>query len=232
MLKVNDIFESISGEGGGFLQGTWVTGVRLQGCNLTCSWCDTPQGQNDDGIIMGLFTVQDIIEKIQKIGNNHILITGGEPLLQKEVNDLIHGLLYKSFQVQVETNGSMTIPKLIPYKDSSLNWVIDYKNPSSGMQHEMLSIREFVDRFKDIDMLNNVSLSIKFVVKDNEDLDVSLNVIAYMIQHEIKADYILSPIDANGGLIQGIVKYIKDRNPNILNYITFSVQLHKIFKML
>ena len=79
-LKVHSIFESISGEAGGFPQGSWCTFLRLSGCNLRCRWCDTPDAQEVEAQTLDM-SVKEICDSVGIYKN--ILITGGEPLLQK-----------------------------------------------------------------------------------------------------------------------------------------------------
>ena len=101
MLKVNEIFNSFQGEG--VYAGTPATFLRLSGCNLNCSFCDTDFKDYDE---LSVSMVKNIIvENMEKHKTDILVITGGEPLLQyDEVNQLINQLNYK---VQVETNGTI-----------------------------------------------------------------------------------------------------------------------------
>lgn len=142
MIKVNEIFKSIQGEG--TMQGELMIFIRLTGCNLRCKWCDTKYAY-DKGIDM---TTEKIIDKVEKLECKNVLITGGEPLIQ-DINSLVHALCGKNHHVFVETNGTIDIRK----KDFSylVEWIIDYKLPSSGMSRGFnfgnLNIRPFELKF-------------------------------------------------------------------------------------
>ena len=101
MLKVNEIFNSFQGEGA--YAGTPATFLRLSGCNLNCSFCDTDFKDYDELTVSMVKNI--IVENMEKHKTDILVITGGEPLLQyDEVNQLINQLNYK---VQVETNGTI-----------------------------------------------------------------------------------------------------------------------------
>ena len=97
-LGVVEIFDSIEGEG--IRTGMPVTFIRLAGCNLRCSYCDTCYAQKEtDGELM---SIDDIIKKVNY---NAVTITGGEPLLhQQSVLELINKLNYSGHYVNIETN--------------------------------------------------------------------------------------------------------------------------------
>lgn len=102
MLQANSIFASISGEIGFHPQGSIVTFIRLQGCNLCCPYCDTMHALNENaGHNMR------INEIISWVKTRRVLITGGEPLMQSDTNGLIKQLYYSDHIVQVETNGTL-----------------------------------------------------------------------------------------------------------------------------
>ncbi len=161
-LKVSEVFYSIQGEG------PWVGFptffVRLYGCNLACKWCDTPyarEGQNYKEMQS---------EEIVRIWKEnypeipHVTITGGEPLLQEGVFRLMEDFLKKRAKVLLETNGSLSIENV----PEEILVVMDLKTPSSGM--ESYNLYENLSFLKEKDAL-------KFVIKDEADLDWSLKVI-------------------------------------------------------
>jgi len=102
MIKVNEIFYSLQGEG--FYTGTPAVFLRLSGCNLACSFCDT---QHQDGVSM---TDEEIIKEVRKYPARHIVITGGEPTLQLTAS-LTQALKRAGFFIQIETNGSIALPE-------------------------------------------------------------------------------------------------------------------------
>ena len=105
-MKINEIFYSIQGEG------RW-TGlpnifIRTTWCNLRCSYCDTKYAYFEGKEL----SIKDIIEKISKYPYKHLCITGGEPLLQKEITNLIDEILKLNYNICVETNGSQSIKNI------------------------------------------------------------------------------------------------------------------------
>ena len=150
MLKVNEIFKSIQGES--TYAGLPCTFVRLAGCNLRCTYCDTNYAYYDGKEI----TDEDIIAKIDEYGVKCVEFTGGEPMLQEETPKLIVTLLDKGYNVLIETNGSICIGCL----DKRLNIIMDYKTPKSGMSERM--------RPKNFEFLKPTD-QIKFVLMDESD---------------------------------------------------------------
>ena len=122
-LSIFEIFESIQGES--TYQGLPFVFVRLSGCNLRCSWCDTREAW-DGGKKM---TVPEVVRAVQAYPGQRVCITGGEPLLQQETPQLVHALLQDGHTVTVETNGSLDIGCLPP----GCIRIVDMKCPSSGM---------------------------------------------------------------------------------------------------
>lgn len=123
-MKVHSIFNSVSGEVGGIVQGSLTTFIRLSGCNLRCSYCDTKKTWDiDNGIDLSVF---QIVKRITDLECKNILITGGEPLLQqKELEDLCRILQSNDCFIQIETNGTiMPSDYLLQTIDS---FVFDYK---------------------------------------------------------------------------------------------------------
>jgi len=121
-LRVNEIFHSIQGESS--YAGWPCVFVRLSGCNLRCSYCDTRYAY-DEGRAMA---IADIMECLRSFGCPLVEITGGEPLLQTEAPRLIAQLLDSGYTVLLETNGSRDIGGI----DARCIKVVDFKCPSSG----------------------------------------------------------------------------------------------------
>jgi 7-carboxy-7-deazaguanine synthase len=151
-MKINEIFYSLQGEG------AW-TGlpnifIRTTGCNLRCSFCDTKYAYNKGREM----TLNEIIKKIKQYPCKYVCITGGEPLLQKDIIYLIDELLKKGYKISIETNGSLSIEKLIDKK--SLMISLDIKCPSSNMYEN--NYLENINFLKKGDQL-------KFVIKNKKD---------------------------------------------------------------
>jgi len=239
-LNINDIFESISGEAGGFPQGSWCLFIRLQGCNLRCAWCDTEQSQRvrkigggNEGKIM---SIPEIVEKCQ--GYDRILITGGEPLCQaRSLAVLVKALLNQGKQIQIETNGSIEIPPeyftaLLSPISPPIHWVVDYKCPSSGMSGRMPSM-ESLSRQIENTRRRGDCVFLKWVVADKEDIEFALDrlkQLAYLYHNPVQ--HLISPIHGEGAKIGEVIERIKQENdPKLFNRIIFSVQLHKLFNL-
>jgi 7-carboxy-7-deazaguanine synthase len=150
MLKVNEIFKSIQGES--TFVGLPCTFIRLAGCNLRCTYCDTDYAYYHGRELSD----KEIISKIEEYGANLVEFTGGEPLLQEETPHLLKTLLDKGYNVLVETNGSICIGCL----DKRLNIIMDYKTPKSGMSERMQP--------RNFDFLKRTD-QIKFVLMDESD---------------------------------------------------------------
>ena len=173
MLLVNEIFYSIQGESS--YAGQPCVFVRLTGCNLRCSYCDTryayDEGQN--------LTIDGIIDRIISYQCRLVEITGGEPLIQKETPDLIYELLEKDFEVLLETNGSMDISPI----DTRCAKIVDVKCPSSGEVK-----KNYLDNLKKISERDEI----KFVIGSEEDYRYAKKIL-FLIDKKKKPP-ILSPV--------------------------------------
>jgi 7-carboxy-7-deazaguanine synthase len=128
MLNVYEIYPAIEGET--TLAGWPCVIVRLAGCNLRCTWCDTPYAQ-EGGEPQ---EVSGIVDEVRDLGIRRVVVTGGEPLIQWECLGLISALADLGFDVFVETNGSIDIG---PVDDRAIVR-LDLKPPSSGSSDQML----------------------------------------------------------------------------------------------
>ncbi len=126
-LRVNEIFVSIQGES--TYAGIPCIFVRLTGCNLRCSYCDTVYAYSE-GAVMSL---EEILNRVKGYESVNVCITGGEPLLQENTGKLINLLKKNHFNVYIETNGSLNID-ILP---KGIVRVVDIKCPDSGMEQEM-----------------------------------------------------------------------------------------------
>jgi len=178
-MKVCEIFYSIQGEGE--LAGYPTIFIRLTGCNLRCRYCDTEYAFYE-GKEMG---IDDIIERIKGYRSRYVCITGGEPLLQREVLDLMETLLEDGYLVSLETNGSMSLEdvcmRLGKYGDSFII-SMDIKCPSSGMSERM--------RLENIDLLREND-QLKFVVLDEDDYNYAKDIIS---RYRPRCKIIIQPV--------------------------------------
>lgn len=158
MIKVNEIFYSIQGES------TWAGQpcifVRLTGCNLRCTWCDTAYAFHEGEEM----TVDDVLDRLHGFPCRLVEITGGEPLLQDEVYPLITRLLDGGYQVLIETGGSLDITKV----DRRVYIIMDIKCPGSGMMERM--------HWQNVGVLTSKD-EVKFVIKNRWDYDWAVEII-------------------------------------------------------
>lgn len=202
-MFVNEIFLSIEGEGE--WQGYLTNFIRLQECNLNCSYCDTRYACGRYG-----GTEKNITEIINELNKNvsKVTITGGEPLIHKNITELVDELILRKFQVNIETNGSINISKYIT-RDCKIT--MDYKTSSSGEQKSMF--------LKNLEILRETDV-LKFVVGGKEDLDDMLRVIN---TYKIKSKVYVSPV-FNKVEIVDIINYMKY---NDLTDCKLQLQIHK-----
>lgn len=211
-LNVVEIFDSIEGEG--IRTGMPVTFIRLAGCNLRCSYCDTAYAQKEtDGELM---SIEDIIKKVNY---NAVTITGGEPLLHKEcVIELIDRLNATGHYVNIETNGSIDIiPFIFAVRAGRGFFTVDYKCPCSGMESKMIETNFGVMDENDV---------LKFVVATMEDINAVKHFLDF---HQGFAGTIfISPCFGTMPLPQ-LVDEVKLLKKLYWRFdIRFQVQLHKI----
>lgn len=201
-MKINEIFYSIQGEG------KW-TGlanifIRTTGCNLRCTYCDTKYAY-EKGTEK---TLEEIIKEIKKYKCKKICITGGEPLLQKEILVLVDYLAKSKYTVLIETNGSIDINPLYNKKDLAIS--LDIKCPSSEMNKKML--------LKNINLLQKKD-QIKFVIKTKEDYDFAKKIIK---KYKPKCDIFFQPVWKTNS--KRLAKWILEDNLNV----KLGLQIHKI----
>ena len=158
-MKVSEIFTSIQGESS--FCGLPCTFIRLSGCNLRCSYCDTSyalEGGED-------LDLDQIMGEVKGAGIFLTELTGGEPLLQEESLTLSALLLQEGYSVLLETNGSIPLAAV----DGRVVKIMDLKCPSSGMSDQM--------DFSNIAYLTERD-EVKFVISDRTDFDWAREVIS------------------------------------------------------
>lgn len=208
--KVVEIFTSINGEGR--KAGQLAVFVRFQGCNLCCSYCDTKWANTADAVCE-IMNEEEIVQAIVKTGVCNVTLTGGEPLLQKDIELLLRRLGEETgLYVEVETNGSMPLKTY-----AGQNWrpamTMDYKLPGSNMEENMCS-----DNFSYLQAEDTV----KFVCGSEEDLQRTCEIIRQYCLTD-KCHVYLSPVFDR---IQPakMVEFMKEKT---LNGVNLQLQLHK-----
>lgn len=211
MYNVAEIFVSINGEG--TRAGQLAVFVRFQGCNLCCSYCDT-QWANQPDTPCRTMTAAEIKAEIYKTGVRNVTLTGGEPLKQEHILELLELLAQDNqFHVEIETNGSVPLAPFLNMENRP-SMTMDYKLPSSGMEAFMC--------------LDNLALlqrqdMVKFVSGSTTDLERARVVIDEYDLTQRCAVY-LSPVF--GQLEpETMVEFLKQHR---MNGVTLQLQLHKI----
>ena len=207
-MIVNEIFNSIDGEG--IRAGELATFIRLSGCNMRCSYCDTLYALNPNS--GEELDIDEIIQRVEKYKTKNVTLTGGEPLLQDNINDLINILIDHGYSVEIETNGSVDIAPFINGMNRPI-FTLDYKLPGSNMENKM--------NLNNYQYLTKVDV-VKFVIGDLEDLNRTKQIIdKYDLSNNVKVYF--SPVfDKIEPSV--IVDYMIKHH---LNNITLQLQLHK-----
>lgn len=201
-MKICEIFNSIQGEG--VDMGAPTVFVRTSGCPLKCKWCDTLYAFSEGEEM----SIDDILAKVESYNVSRVCVTGGEPLIQKDIFALLERLLGKDYIVSVETSGHLPIEEL-PCVDN-LRIVLDIKCPSSEMHEKM--------DFSNIELLGPAD-ELKFVISDRTDYDYAKEIIS---KHKPICTIVMQPVWGND--LKELVDWvIKDNlNARVLP------QLHKI----
>ena len=208
-MRVIEIFDSIDGEG--IFVGGLATFIRLAGCNLRCSYCDTAYALSaNSGIEM---QTSEILDTVQKIGNRHITLTGGEPLIHYGSKYLIQQLAGNGFFVNIETNGSVDISE---YQNENTVITMDYKTESSGECDKM--------RLENLELLREQDV-LKIVCKESD----FPSILDLLKKNRIKSYIYISPIF---GKVEPekLVEFVQTmRNAGVdTEKIRVQLQLHKI----
>ena len=211
VYRVAELFSSINGEG--TRAGQLAVFVRFQGCNLACAFCDTKWANEADAPCREM-TAEEIVQEIRRTGIVNVTLTGGEPLLQTGIGELLERLGREpDLRVEIETNGSID---LTPYRkpEHPPCFTMDYKLPCSGMEQfmceENLSAMEPQD-------------TVKFVVGSRADLERAAAVI---VQYDLtnRCHVYLSPVFGDMDPAD-IVEYMKQ---HCMNHVNLQLQLHKM----
>ncbi|MDF2677339.1 MAG: queE [Bacillota bacterium] len=213
MFNIIEKFLSIDGEGPS--AGEIATFIRFLGCNLRCSWCDTKYSWEKESTTERLSS-REIYDYIKENGSNNVTLTGGEPLIQENIHELL-GILNndENLKIHVETNGSVDIGCFKEkYKSGNISYIVDYKLPSSKMTECM-----------NLSNLNSVDFNdtYKFVIGSKEDLNMAYDIIK---KYDLTSKCLVYLSPVFGAIeLNDIVEFMKNKK---LNKVKLQVQLHKI----
>ncbi|MCD4823361.1 MAG: radical SAM protein [Phycisphaerae bacterium] len=152
-LKVSEIYRTIQGESS--RSGLPCVMVRLAGCNLSCSWCDTLYAKSE---VPREMTLDEILQAVAELNCRRVALTGGEPLCQPAAVELLGMLCEAGYETLLETNGSQDISVVDPH----VRRIVDIKCPSSGSAD--------ANRWENIEHLTDND-EVKFVIANREDYE-------------------------------------------------------------
>ena len=208
-LRVTEIFHSIQGES------TWAgypcTFIRLTGCPLRCTWCDTEYSFYGGDKM----TLAALVAKCDEIGTKLVEITGGEPLIHRNAFVLTTMLLDRGYTVLIETSGAVDVAPL----DPRAHKIMDLKCPGSGEEARNL--------WSNLDHLTGRD-EIKFVIKDRTDYEWARNVVLNRGLADMKRagklrEILFSPVwDAVD--FQELAQWVLDDHLPV----RYQIQLHKV----
>jgi 7-carboxy-7-deazaguanine synthase len=202
LLRITEIFYSLQGESN--TVGLATVFIRLTGCPLRCSYCDTAYafsgGEKQ--------TIAAIIEKVDQYNAKYITITGGEPLAQPNCHPLMEQLLNKGYVVSLETSGAIDVALV----DKRVVKVMDLKTPASNEMDKNI--------YQNIDYLSAQD-QVKFVIADDKDYEWSK---AIMQQYDLasRCEILFSPVMGEMSPRHLAENIITDNLP-----VRFQIQLHK-----
>ena len=202
-LQITEIFHSIQGES--TRVGQPCVFVRLTGCPLRCTWCDTEYAFHGGEPL----TFEAILDRVQSYECPLVEVTGGEPLHQPGALVLLKQLCDAGYQTMIETSGSFDISAI----DPRVSIIMDVKCPGSGMTDRM--------RWENIAHLSQKD-EVKFVLKNQEDYEWSKNIV-HQYGLGDRCSVLFSPVFGSLDL-QSLAEWVlSDRLP-----VRVQTQLHKL----
>ena len=201
-MRISEIYASIHGESQ--YAGLPCTLVRATGCDLRCTYCDTPYafvGGQD-------MTVEQVAAEVKRFALPFVLLTGGEPMLQTDTALLAERLLADGYKVAIETSGAHLLDSLPP----DVVRIVDVKTPSSG---EEKSIKwRVLDELRPCD-------AVKFVLADEADYRWSVDHVV-RLGLAARTEVLFSPVHGQLDARDLVAWIVRDRLP-----VRVNLQLHK-----
>ena len=202
-LKVSEIFYSLQGEA--TRVGLPTVFIRLTGCPLRCTWCDTTHAFSGGRRL----ALDEILAQVHPFAAKQICVTGGEPLAQQNCLNLLAALCDAGYDVSLETSGALDIALV----DPRVARIVDLKAPSSGESAK--------NNWKNIDLLVARD-ELKFVLADRTDYEWARQIID---EHQLaeRCPLLVSPVQGALDPRQLAEWVLADRLP-----VRFQMQLHKL----
>ena len=202
-LKVFEIFYSLQGESSRV--GLPTIFIRLSGCPMRCHYCDTAYAFQG-GSMMGM---DDIMSSIKKYDTRYVTVTGGEPLAQKEVLNLLKTLADSDYEVSLETGGGLSIKEV----DPRVKIILDIKTPESGEEKK--------NHWENLEVIHSKD-EIKFVLCSREDYDWAKQILD-QYQLTEKCEILFSPVYQKLNATDLADWILKDQL-----HVRMQIQLHKL----
>lgn len=203
MLTINEIFHSIQGES--THTGRPCVFVRLTACDLRCSWCDTPYAFTEGSKM----SIDAVVSRVEQYGCDLVEITGGEPLLQRDVYPLMRQLLGSGRTVMVETGGHHSIKDVPP----EVIRIVDVKCPGSGESER--------NHWENLTLLTTRD-EVKFVLKDRTDYEFARDIVRRHDLASRTAAVLFSPVHDVLAAKELAAWILEDRLP-----VRLQLQAHK-----
>jgi len=175
VLRVTEIFRSIQGES--THAGRPCTFVRLTGCPMRCTWCDSEYTFTGGEHL----SIEEVVKQVSDFGCRLVEVTGGEPLAQREAFDLIRRLGDDGYEVLVETGGYVSIEGL----DQRASVILDVKCPASGEAER--------NHWPNLGRLRPDLDEVKFVIADRADWDFARKVVSKYDLENLARSILISP---------------------------------------
>ncbi len=203
-MRIAELFHSIQGEGK--LVGLPSVFVRASGCNLRCTWCDTPHASwEPEGPDV---TVSEIVKRVEVYKTRHVVLTGGEPMIMPDIVSLSQALKERGHHITVETAGTVFKPlpldlaSVSPKLSNSTPW--DRENGKFAAAHERqrinaLVIQQFIDSSPDFQL--------KFVVSDERDL-AEIQSLLEQLKHWQQSDVLLMPEGIDAAVLDNRAEWV------------------------
>ncbi len=201
-LRINEIFYSLQGEAR--TVGMPTVFVRLTGCPLRCSWCDTEYAFTEGGWM----ELDAVLTQVGEYVPRYVTVTGGEPLAQPACRELMQRLCEQGYDVSLETSGAFDVAGI----DPRVSIVMDLKAPGSG--------EEAKNRYENIALLARKD-QVKFVLCDRTDYDWSRAKLAEY-QLDARCEVLFSPVHGKLNPTRLAEWILADRLP-----VRMQIQLHK-----
>ena len=202
-LKVFEIFYSLQGESSRV--GLPTIFIRLSGCPMRCHYCDTAYAFQG-GSMMGM---DDIMSSIKKYDTRYVTVTGGEPLAQKEVLNLLKTLADSDYEVSLETGGGLSIKEV----DPRVKIILDIKTPESGEEKK--------NHWENLEIIDSKD-EIKFVICSRGDYEWAKQILD-QYQLTEKCEILFSPVYQRLNATDLGNWILKDQL-----HVRMQIQLHKL----